>query len=116
MLQITAVIAAVLQVSIAGMIHSRTEISPNLLNPETVPVQENNAMKNLIKKVFYNNLLKPGPVVTHKKRFLIISNGLSLPEKLALTVLRVLECRDSLHMNEFIPDKIRYVTQRFLML
>lgn len=49
MLQITAVIAAVIQVSTAGMIHSRTEISPNLLNPETVPVQENNAMKNLKK-------------------------------------------------------------------
>lgn len=38
MLQITAVIAAVLQVSTAGMIHSHTEISPNLLNPETVLV------------------------------------------------------------------------------
>lgn len=50
MLQVTAVIADVLQLSIAGMIHSCTEISRNLLNPKTVPALENNTMKSLIKQ------------------------------------------------------------------
>lgn len=73
MLQITAVIPAVLQVSTAGMIHSHTEVSLNVLNPETVPVEENNSMRSLMKyrgeKVFYNNLLEPRPAITQKKEF-----------------------------------------------
>lgn len=74
MLQITAVIPAVLQVSTAGMIHSHTEVCLNFLNQKT----ENNSMKSLLKyrgkNVFSSYLLEPRTANTHKKRVLIISS------------------------------------------